>query len=195
MSTRLSIQDALKRVRLHTVTLKNEENARFIKALQANIKPRNQITNFSEKVHEIHIRDFLLDAFYRDAHCIGKKDENNTDLYIFSENSEASAAQVLIECKSPKPNNQEMISDAHLNRKGLHEVITYYIDELSKGNYDVKYLIVTNGYDWFIFEALMIRELIATNELIKKYEAVKAPSLWKSKADKFYKPKFRSTLV
>ena len=187
MSTRLSIQDALKRVRLHTVTLKNEENARFIKALQANIKPRNQITNFSEKVHEIHIRDFLLDAFYRDAHCIGKKDENNTDLYIFSENSEASAAQVLIECKSPKPNNQEMISDAHLNRKGLHEVITYYIDELSKGNYDVKYLIVTNGYDWFIFEALMIRELIATNELIKKYEAVKAPSLWKSKADKFYK--------
>ena len=51
MSTRLSIQDALKRVRLHTVTLKNEENARFIKALQANITPRNQITNFSEKVH------------------------------------------------------------------------------------------------------------------------------------------------
>ena len=47
MSTRLSVQDALKHVHLKTVTLKNEENARFIKALQANIVPRDQITNFS----------------------------------------------------------------------------------------------------------------------------------------------------
>lgn len=46
MSTRLSIQDALKRVHLNTVTLKNEENERFIRALQAHIKPRDQITNF-----------------------------------------------------------------------------------------------------------------------------------------------------
>lgn len=187
MSTRLSVQDALKHVHLKTVTLKNEENARFIKALQANIVPRDQITNFSEKVHEAHVRDFLLDAFYRGEHYIGKKDENNTDLCIFSENSENSAAQVLIECKNPRRDNHEMVTDEHLNRKALHEVITYYLDELSRGNYEVKYLIVTNGYDWFVFEALMIRELIATNELLNKYKAVKAPSLWKSKADNFYR--------
>ena len=186
MSTRLSIQDALKRVRLNTVTLKNNENARFIKALQDNIKPRDQITNFKENVVESHVRDFLIDAFYKGEHYIGKKDENNTDLCIFAENTEDSPAQVLIECKNPKPGNQEMINDDHLNRKALHEVITYYIDELSRGNYEVKYLIVTNGYDWYVFEALMIRELIATNELIKKYDAVKAPSMWKSKADTFY---------
>lgn len=186
MSTRLTIQDALKRVHLNTVTLKNEENERFIRALKNHIKPRNLITNFSEKVHEQHVRDFLLDAFYKGEHYIGKKDENNTDLCIFAEHSEDSAAQVLIECKNPRKDNVEMINDEHLNRKALHEVITYYIDELSKGNYEVKYLIITNGYDWYVFEALMIRELIATNELIKKYEAVKAPSLWKSKADKFY---------
>lgn len=187
MGTRLSIQDALKRVHLNTVTLKNEENARFIRALQANIKPRGQITNFSEKVVETHVRDFLIEAFYRGEHYIGKKDENNTDLCIFAENSEDSPARVLIECKNPKPDNQEMINDDHLNRKALHEVITYYIDELSRGNFEVKYLIVTNGYDWYVFEALMIRELIATNELIKKYDAVKAPSMWKSKANTFYK--------
>ena len=57
MSTRLSIQDALKRVHLNTVTLKNEEHERFIRALQIHIKPRNQITNFLEKVHEQHVRD------------------------------------------------------------------------------------------------------------------------------------------
>lgn len=187
MSIRLSIQDALKRVHLNTVTLKNEENARFVKALQENIKPRNQITNFSEKVVESHVRDFLVEAFYKGEHYIGKKDENNTDLCIFAEDSEDSAAQVLIECKNPKPDNSEMINDEHLNRKALHEVITYYLDELSRENYEVKYLIVTNGYDWYVFEALMIRELIATNELIKKYNAVKAPSMWKSKANTFYK--------
>ena len=54
MSTRLSLQDALKRVRLNAVALKNDENARFIKALQEHIKPRDQITNFSEKVMESH---------------------------------------------------------------------------------------------------------------------------------------------
>lgn len=186
MSTRLTIQDALKRVRLNTVTLKNEENARFIKALQTNIKPRDQITNFSEKVVESHVRDFLKDAFYKDEHYIGKKDENNTDLCIFAENSEDSAAQVLIECKNPKKDNLEMISDDHLNRRGLHEVITYYLDELSKENYEVKYLIVTNGYDWFVFEALMIRELIATNKLLNKYKALKAPGLKKTQMITFY---------
>ena len=133
------------------------------------------------------MRDFLVEAFYKGEHYIGKKDENNTDLCIFAENSEVSAAQVLIECKNPKSDNQEMINDDHLNRKALHEVITYYIDELSRGNYEVKYLIVTNGYDWYVFEAQMIRQLIATNDLIKKYAAVKAPSMWKSKADTFYK--------
>ena len=186
MATKLSIQDALKRVHLNTVTLKNEENERFIKALRAHIKPRDQITNFLEKVHEAHVRDFLQEAFYKGEHYIGKKDENNTDLCIFAENNEDSAAQVLIECKNPKKDNDEMISDDHLNRRGLHEVITYYLDELSRGNFEVKYLIVTNGYDWYVFEALMIRELIATNNLIKKYKAVKAPSLWKTKAKNFY---------
>lgn len=186
MVTRLSIQDALKRVHLNTVTLKNEENERFIRALKAHIKPRDQITNFLEKVHEQHVRDFLMEAFYKGEHYVGKKDENNTDLCIFAENSEDSAAQVLIECKNPRKDNDEMISDDHLNRRGLHEVITYYLDELSRGNYEVKYLIVTNGYDWYIFEALMIRELVATNELINKYKAVKAPSLWKTKAKNFY---------
>ena len=187
MSTRLSIQDALKRVHLNTVTLKNDENERFIRALKTHIQPRGQLTNFLEKVHEQHVRDFLMDAFYKGEHYIGKKDENKTDLCIFAENSENSVAQVLIECKNPKKDNDEMISDNHLNRSGLHEVITYYLDELSRGNFEVKYLIVTNGYDWYIFEALMIRELIATNELIKKYKAIKAPSLWKTKADNFYK--------
>ncbi len=186
MSTRLSIQDALKRVHLNTLTLKTDENARFIKALQEHIKPRDQITNFTEKVVESHVRDFLIDAFYKGEHCIGKKDENNTDLCIFAENSEDSPAQVLIECKNPKSDNQEMINDEHLNRRGFHEVITYYLDELSKENYEVKYLIVTNGYDWYVFEALMIRELIATNKLLEKYKAIKAPGLTQTKMKTFY---------
>ena len=186
MSTKLSIQDALKRVHLNTVTLKNEENERFIRALKAHIKPRDQITNFLEKVHEAHVRDFLHEAFYKGEHYIGKKDENNTDLCIFAENSEDSAAQVLIECKNPRKDNDEMINDDHLNRRGLHEVITYYLDELSRGNFEVKYLIVTNSYDWYIFEALMIRELIATNALIEKYKAFKAPAIKRSKITTFY---------
>ena len=186
MSTRLTIQDALKRVHLNTVTLKNEENERFLRALRDNIKPRDEITNFKEEVHEDHVRDFLLEAFYKGEHCIGKKDENNTDLCIFAENSEDSTAQVLIECKNPRKDNDEMINDDHLNRKGFHEVITYYLDELSRGNFEVKYLIVTNGYDWYIFEALMIRELIATNELIEKYKAFKAPAIKHPKIKTFY---------
>ncbi|MBR1800816.1 MAG: Eco57I restriction-modification methylase domain-containing protein [Bacteroidaceae bacterium] len=186
MSTRLSLQDALKRVHLNTVTLKNEEIARFIRALQEHLKPRSQLTNYSEKVVETHVRDFLLAAFYQGEHYIGKKDENNTDLCLFAGTSEDSPVQVLIECKNPKPDNQEMISDTHLNRRGLHEVITYYIDELSKGNYEVKYLLVTNGYDWYVFEALMIRQLIAKNELVEKYRAIKAPAISRPRMATFY---------
>ena len=62
MSTKLSIQDALKRVHLNTVTLKNEENARFTDALKAHVQPRKLITNFSEKVHEEHVRGTLAEV-------------------------------------------------------------------------------------------------------------------------------------
>lgn len=186
MSTKITLSEALRRLRLNTMALKSEDYTRFIASLHRHIAPRGELSSSSEKVIESHIRDFLKDAFYDNGYYVGKKDETNTDLCIFSGNSEKGTAEVLIECKNPKADNHEMIDDDHLNRKALHEVITYYMEELSRGNYDVKYLVVTNGYDWFIFEALTIRELIATNALLTKYKAIKAPSLSSAKMASFY---------
>lgn len=186
MSTKISLAEAIRRLRLNTMAVKGEDYARFLESLRKHIVARNELTSYSEKVGEAHIRDFLRDAFYDNGYYVGKKDETNTDLCIFSGNSEKSTAEVLIECKNPRADNHEMITDDHLNRKALHEIITYYMEELTMGNYEVKYLVVTNGYDWYIFEAMSIRELIATNALIAKYRATKAPTMTAARIGKFY---------
>ncbi len=78
-----------------------------------------------EKNYENHIRDFLLDAFYKDANAINGK--GDIDLVIHEGKTEREKVDVIIETK--RPSSTEMLSVANPNNKALRQVILYFMHE------------------------------------------------------------------
>ena len=103
-----------------------------------------------EEHNKLFIHDFLKESFYHGTNAINTS--NDADYAIFaSEHSRNSFPVVLIEAKHVN-NTSEMITVDNINKKALHEIILYYIlEEEGKKNYNIKNLIITDGFHWFIF--------------------------------------------
>ena len=115
----------------------------------------NHIKNTEEKETEEHykidVMNFLNAVYYKDKHYINTK--GKTDLVIHNENDVTASVGVLIETKSPT-NKTEMVRRDNLNVKSFHELVLYYLRERKTGkNLELRYLIVTNIYEWFVFDA------------------------------------------
>ncbi|MFP4370529.1 MAG: hypothetical protein ACLFR2_13200, partial [Candidatus Kapaibacterium sp.] len=149
-------------MKLNIINIRKSINKAFLK-----IKPnRTQIENFknnilslydqineseSEEYHKNIISKFLSDTYYSPDHYINTK--GRTDLVIHNGKNSSSSVGVLIETKKPS-NKSEMPTKENLNAKALQELILYYLRERISGkNIEVKHLIVTNIYEWFIFNA------------------------------------------
>jgi len=120
----------------------------------------------SEENQKNHLRDFLLNTYYAGKYEINTKENKDLVIHLGSTNKEA--VGVLIETK--KPNNKgEMISKTDANRKALHELILYYFDEREQhNNTQQKQLIITNVYEWYIFDANEFDQKIYKNTALKK---------------------------
>ena len=119
-----------------------------------------------EENQKNHIRDFLRDTFYKENNEINTKDSK--DLVIHLGKSNKDKVGVIIEAKRPG-NKNEMLSVDKPNAKALHEIILYYFDERTKaGNNELKHLIITNVYEWFIIDANYFDKVIYRNGKIKK---------------------------
>jgi len=66
---------------------------------------------------------------------------------------------VIIEAKRPG-NKSEMLSAGKPNAKAFQELVLYYLRErIEENNIDIKFLIATNVYEWYIFEASYFEKL------------------------------------
>ncbi|MCV4785080.1 hypothetical protein OFM36_37175, partial [Escherichia coli] len=64
-----------------------------------------------------------------------------------------SPAGVLFEVKRPL-NTADMVSKANLNAKAMHELILYYLRErIEHKNNSITNLVITNIYEWYVFDA------------------------------------------
>lgn len=125
----------------------------------------------SEEHLKNYLRDFLRDTYYRDSNAINTKDKK--DLVINLGKGADSPVGVIIEAKRPT-NVSEMISVENPNRKALHELVLYYLKErLLGGNNELKQLVVTNIYEWYIFDANHFDKLIFRNTRIRKLFEIK----------------------
>mgnify|MGYP006972487090 CR=1 FL=1 len=110
--------------------------------------------------NEEHIKnitnDFLRASFYNDMRF-----SINTDGYIDSALKENGVLLAIMEAKAPQ-NTAEMISPNHFNRKALHEVVYYYLERaidptktkaMISTDCQIRKLIISNGYDWYLFDA------------------------------------------
>ena len=118
-----------------------------------------------EETQKGHLRNFLSDTFYKPYYMAPEED---IDLAVRLDKTSKSNIGLLIEVKSTT-NKNEMISVGNLNRKALQELLLYYLRErISKKNSDIKYLIATNVYEYFIFDAQEFEQKIYQNKKLKK---------------------------
>jgi len=82
-----------------------------------------------------------------------------------------------------------MITRENLNKKAFQELVLYYLRErITHKNLEIKHLIATNIYEWFIFDATLFDRLFAQNKnLVKQFNDFEAGRLADTKTDFFYK--------
>lgn len=180
------ILKALKpRLALNKAFLKVKPSREEIEAFKANLITLLGRANEqeSEEFHKNLLSDFLKKTFYDPQHFINTKGRN--DLVIHFGNHAQSAVGVIIEAKKPT-NRGEMMTTQKINTKALQELVLYYLRErIFHRNIAVKHLIVTNLYEWFIFDEHVFERLFAQNKgLVRQFEQFE---LSKKSTDVFYK--------
>lgn len=136
------------------------------------------VDKINDKGDEEHLKsliaDFLKLTWYNNSqHQINPIGKN--DLVIHTGKSPNDPYGVILEVKSPS-NTGEMITTGKNNVKAVHELILYYLDErVTRNRNELKQLIITNIYDWFIIDANEFDKKIYRNTAIKKlYELKKS---------------------
>lgn len=72
--------------------------------------------------------------------------------FVIRSGRKGTNAGVLFECKKSS-NKQDMISQENINKKALHELVLYFMRERHANNTDIKFLVICNEYEFYIFEA------------------------------------------
>jgi hypothetical protein len=156
----------------------------FKKNLQSLIEKINE--SESEEFHKNLIGDFLKNTYYGGNHFINTKGRN--DFVIHNGKDAKSSVGVILEAKKPT-NKGEMLKVDNLNTKAFQELVLYFLRErLIEKNLEVKYLIVTNIYEWFIFDANSFDKAFIENKtLVKQFTDFAEGRLTSKKTDFFYK--------
>ncbi|MFY8186338.1 MAG: DUF7149 domain-containing protein [Flavobacterium sp.] len=154
-----------------------------LKTCMASILLSDQKGESEEHLKE-PMKQFFQNTFYQE-NLINTKDR--IDLAIYLDKTAKSDVGVIIEAKRPS-NKAEFLSVNNLNKKALQELLLYYLRERLDGkNNNIKHLIATNGFEWFLFKAEDFYNLFFKNKtLIKEYEAFRDGLKDTTKNELFY---------
>jgi hypothetical protein len=149
------------------------------------IKQAEDANRIGEEFIKQPIQNFLQNTFYKE-HLINTKDR--IDLAIYSGKEVKSDVSVILELKQPS-NRGEYLTEKSLNRKALQELLWYYLNErVDNENNNIKHLIATNGYTWFLFKSEDFYNLFFKNKaLLREYKTFKEGGKDSSKTELFYK--------
>ena len=140
----------------------------------------------SEEFHKNLVSDFLKKTYYDPNHFINTKGRN--DLVIHNGPKASNTVGVILETKKPT-NKSEMPTPERLNSKAFQELVLYYMRErIVQKNLEIKHLVITNIYEWFIFDVSVFERLFAQNKgFIKQFEDFEAGRLADNKTEFFYR--------
>jgi hypothetical protein len=139
----------------------------------------------TEETQKTHLQAFFAKTFYENYYMAP---EGDIDLTIHLDKTENSHVGLIIEVKNTT-NKNEMVSCNDLNKKALQELLLYYLRQrLTRNNTDLKYLVATNIFEYFIFDAQTFEKFFFNNGKLKK-EFIDFENGAKSgtKTDFFYK--------
>ncbi len=140
----------------------------------------------SEENVKIHLMNFLRDTFYNPTFHVATK--GRTDFVVHTGKDATTSAGVLFEVKRPL-NTPDMVTKTSLNAKAMHELMLYFLRErIEHKNNDIRQVVITNIYEWFIFDASVFERLFHKNtQLVKQYKEWAAGQKVSSNTDLFYK--------
>ena len=145
-----------------------------------------------EKHGEKHITAFLEHAtgpgLHADAPVRYVNSKGNRDLVLHFGDSATSPVGVLVEVKGNK-NTVEMLAPGDLNRKAFQELIYYYCEDEAAGEAaELSRLVVTTGFDWYIFDARDFYRLFVKDKVFHGlFAKFKKGALPGTTTDYFYK--------
>ncbi|MCI6212070.1 MAG: Eco57I restriction-modification methylase domain-containing protein [Bacteroides heparinolyticus] len=130
--------------------------------------------------------DFLKLTFYGQKYKVSPK--GYIDCAIHLGNTTETPVGIIFEVKTPT-NASEMITKDNLNKKALQELLLYYLRErVEKKNIQLKQLVVTNIYEFFIFDAQEFEQVFYSNKkLLQRFDEFNNGILTSDKTDFFYK--------
>lgn len=173
---------------LNKAFLKVKINRNELEIFKLNLSQMIKLIN-EEETEEFHknlISQFLKDSYYGNKYFINTK--GRSDLVIHNGDSSKSSVGVILEVKKPL-NKLEMISLNKMNVKAFQELLLYYLRErITNNNIELKHLIATNLYEWFIFDANLFEKFFANDrELVRKFKDFEEGRLSGKTTDFFYK--------
>jgi len=176
------------RAALNKAFLKVKPNRSVIETFKRNlISLIDQINEAeTEEFHKNIISNFLSNTYYALQHYINTRERK--DLVIHNGKDAKSTVGVIIEAKRPT-NKAEMLRKDNINAKALQELVLYYLRErISHKNLEIKHLIVSNIYEWFVFDAQLFEKVFAQdNALLKQFTDFEEGRLAGKSTDFFYK--------
>ena len=131
--------------------------------------------NKIERHGETHILDFLRQVTKPEGGSRYGNVHGKRDLVLHLADTADSPVGVVLEVKGPK-NPSEMLAPSDLNRKAFQQLLLYYLEDRSDDKADdFKRLIVTTGYEWYIFDAVDFHRLFwKDNALVRAFHDWKA---------------------
>ncbi|WP_109572682.1 DUF7149 domain-containing protein [Fibrobacter succinogenes] len=177
--------DSLKRT-LKQRGLKNSKTSstEYKKNLDILIEEVNAAPN--EPDVKARIRDFLINTEVTSTRNI-ILEEGHVDISLRSPDGKRVAS--LIEVKHVR--NDEMIKKTDGNRKALHELIWYFLNEIfyegNIRNYNLESLAVTDGIRWFLFSPKDFYHLFGEGDFAKQYNEFKSANYGNEESKNFIK--------
>ena len=135
---------------------------------------KKELKNLFNKIDEKQDEEYhkneitkLLDAVYcKDKYLVNVNKKE--DLVIRLGNKTTDDVGVLLEFKKPTE-KRDMVSENNANVKALQEVILYYLRQtVDNDNHKITNLVVTNIYEWFIFDGVWFEKNIFRNSKLNK---------------------------
>jgi adenine-specific DNA-methyltransferase len=184
-------------MQINTLSLRNSINKAYLK-----VRPdRTQIETFkknisnlfnqikeseSEEFHKNIISGFLKNTYYSPSNYINTK--GRYDLVIHNGKDSGSTVGVIFETKKPG-NKFEMPTSDNINTKAFQELILYYLRErITNKNIEIKYLVATNIFEWFIFNASDFEKCFAGDkDFVRQFIDFEEGRLPGTNTDFFYK--------
>ncbi|NCR40871.1 MAG: N-6 DNA methylase [Microcystis aeruginosa W13-11] len=174
---------------LNRVYLKIKPDTEIIQVFQANLTRLLEQCDSkkSEEFNKNLLIDFLKNTYYTDRYFINTKER--IDLVIHNNQDVKSPVGVILETKKPtRTINAEMPRLDNLNTKAFQQLVLYFLRErVTDKNLEIKHLIVTNIYEWFIFDGKIFEELFFANKaLVNQFCDFEEGRLSSTKTDFFY---------